>query len=35
MLARDTKIYKDTFELAKYMFGVTKKIKAEYRATIR
>lgn len=34
MLARDTKIYKDTFELAKYVFGVTKKIKAEYRATI-
>ena len=34
MLARDTKIYKDCFELAKYVLTVTKKMKAEYRSTI-
>ena len=34
MLARDTKIYKDSYVLTREVFAVTKKIKTEYRASI-
>ena len=34
MLARDTKIYRDSYILTKEVFSVTKRIKTEYRSTI-
>ena len=34
MLARDTKIYKDSYMLTKEVFGVTKRIKTEFRSSI-
>lgn len=34
MLARDTKIYKDSYQMAKEVFLITKKMKTEYRSSI-
>ena len=34
MLARDTKIYRDSYLLTKEIFAVTKRIKTEYRSSI-
>lgn len=34
MLARDTKIYRDSYLLTKEIFSVTKRIKTEYRSSI-
>lgn len=34
MLARDTKIYKDSYNLARKVFDVTRTMKSEYRSSI-
>ena len=34
MLARETKIYKDAFNLTKTMFEITRSFRTEYRSTI-
>lgn len=34
MLARDTKIYKDSYNLARKVFEVTRAMKSEYRSSI-
>lgn len=34
MLARETKIYKDAYNMTKKVFDVTKKMKTEYRSSI-